>query len=530
MMDQLRRSVRALFDGGEALLAKVFPPEWNPLLNLSALSFLFFWVITASGIYLYIFFDTGVEQAYRSVEYITNEQWYAAGVMRSVHRYASDGLILTMLLHVLREFGLGRYRGARWFSWVTGVPVVILVFIAGISGYWLVWDKLAQYVAIVSTEWLDQLRIFGVPIARNFLSPAMLDSRFFTLMMFIHIMLPLIALLILWLHLQRIAKPRINPPRGLAFGTFASLVVLCLVHPAVSQGPANLSEVPSPVGLDWFYLPVFPLLETMPGPMSWGAAAALLVMAIAMPWLPPLRKPKAAVVDLANCNGCRRCYSDCPYTAIAMGPRSDGMPFAAQAVVDPSLCVACGICAGACPRATPFRRRTELLPGIDLPDLTMARIRSAVQRAAATLRGNGRIIVFGCTSGVPLDGLPVGTAASVPLNCIGQLPPSFIDYVLSQQLADGVVLTGCTEGGCQARFGIEWTKRRIARTRHPYLREEVARERIRMAWVGRLGRKELEALIGEFSGALAGMPGGETTVTPIRLQLAQARSRDQVDA
>ena len=158
-MGLFRRSVRALFDGGEALLATVFPPQWNPILNLSALSFLFYWIITASGIYLYIFFDTGVEQAYQSVEYITNEQWYAAGVMRSMHRYASDGLVLTMLLHILREFGLDRYRGVRWFSWLTGIPVVIFVFVAGITGYWLVWDKLAQYVAIVSTEWLDRLPI-----------------------------------------------------------------------------------------------------------------------------------------------------------------------------------------------------------------------------------------------------------------------------------------------------------------------------------------------------------------------------------
>jgi quinol-cytochrome oxidoreductase complex cytochrome b subunit/coenzyme F420-reducing hydrogenase delta subunit len=534
-MELLRRSVRAAFDGGEALLAKAFPPEWNPILNLGALSFLFYWIITASGIYLYIFFDTGVDEAYQSVECMTNEQWYAAGVMRSLHRYASDSLVLTALVHILREFGLDRYRGVRWFSWVTGVPVLILVFVAGITGYWLVWDKLAQYVAIVSTEWLDRLPIFGVPIARNFLSPGMLESRFFTLMMFIHIAVPLIALLILWLHLQRVTKPRINAPRGLAFGVFASLLVLSIAHPAVSQGPANLSEVPSPVGLDWFYLPLFPLLETMPGPVSWGAAATILVTMLAMPWLPPLRKPTAAVVDLANCNGCRRCYNDCPYNAISMGPRSDGMPFAAEAVVDPSLCVACGICAGACPRATPFRRRTELIPGIDLPDLTMAEVRGAVERAASGLEGKGRIFVFGCGPGVPLDGLPAGRAASVTLSCIGQLSPTFIDYVLSRNLADGVVLTGCTEGGCHARYGIEWTKRRIARTRDPYLTKVVPRERIRTAWVGRRGRKQLLALVGAFSRELETMSAKARSVdfrrvAPASVAMQDAEEREQVDA
>jgi quinol-cytochrome oxidoreductase complex cytochrome b subunit len=109
---------------------------------------------------LNIFFDTGVTQAFASVEYMTNDQWYAAGVMRSLHRYASDGLVAVMLLHILREFSLDRYRGVRWFSWATGIPVLLFIYVAGISGYWLVWDKLAQYVAIVSTEWLDHLPFF----------------------------------------------------------------------------------------------------------------------------------------------------------------------------------------------------------------------------------------------------------------------------------------------------------------------------------------------------------------------------------
>jgi quinol-cytochrome oxidoreductase complex cytochrome b subunit len=137
--------------------------------------------------YVYVFFDTGVTQAFASIEYMTNEQWYAAGLMRSLHRYGSDALVAVMLLHILREFSRDRYRGVRWFSWVTGIPVLLFIYIAGISGYWLVWDTLAQYVAIVSTEWLDHLPFFGQPVARNFLSPETLENRFFTLMIFMHI-------------------------------------------------------------------------------------------------------------------------------------------------------------------------------------------------------------------------------------------------------------------------------------------------------------------------------------------------------
>lgn len=504
-MKVLRHSIRRVFDLAEGALNRVFPPEWNPLLNLGALGFFFYWVITVSGIYLFIFFETAVHDAFASVEYMTHDQWYAAGVMRSLHRYASDGLIVVVIAHLLREFALDRHRGVRWFSWVTGVPVLVLIFVAGITGYWMVWDTLAQYVALVTTEWLDKLPIFGASIARNFFSADTLESRFFTLMIFMHIAVPLIALVILWVHLQRVTKPRINPPRGLALGVLLALLVLSLVYPATSQGPADLSKVPAAVGLDWFYLPLYPLLDRWPGPVTWGASGALLLILIAMPWLPPMRKPAAAVVDLANCNGCTRCFNDCPYSAIIMGSRTDGGPFERQAIVNPALCVGCGICAGSCPTSTPFRTASDLVPGIDLPDHSISALRDAVHTATAHLQGKSRILVFGCEHGTSISNLP-SSISSVSLRCIGQLPPSFIDYVLSKHLADGVVLAGCSENSGHARFGVRWTQARLARTRDPHLRARVPAERLRVLWAGRLGRGSLDAVLRDFTRELGQLP------------------------
>ena len=377
-MTAVRKALRLVFERLERLLDRAFPPAWQPLFHLGALGFFFYWVVAVSGIYLYIFFDTGVAAAYGSVEYLTHRQWYVGGVMRSLHRYASDAMIVVMVLHLLREFSLDRYRGPRWFTWVTGVPIVLLVVAAGITGYWLVWDKLAQYVAVVTTEWLDQLPIFGQSIARNFLSPDSLDDRFFTLLVFMHIVLPLLLLLVLWIHLQRVSRPQINPARGLAVGMFLTLLALSVVKPALSQGPADLATVPALVGLDWFYLGFYPLLESWPGAASWGMLGALILILLALPWLPPLKRAPVAVVDLANCNGCTRCANDCPYNAITMMPRTDGRAFEREAVVNASLCVSCGICAGACPTSMPFRRASELVPGIDLPGLTIAALRDRV--------------------------------------------------------------------------------------------------------------------------------------------------------
>jgi len=126
----------------EGTLNKIFGNDLNPFYYLGALGFYFFWVVVVSGAYIYAFYKTGIQLSFPSVEYLTHEQWYLGGVMRSLHRYASDALVVVMVLHLLREFILGRYRGARWFAWLTGVLLMWLIFAAGINGYWMVWDKL----------------------------------------------------------------------------------------------------------------------------------------------------------------------------------------------------------------------------------------------------------------------------------------------------------------------------------------------------------------------------------------------------
>ncbi len=510
-MELLRHPLRAGFERLEAWLDQAFGPAWNPLHGLGGLGFFYYWVVVVSGIYLYIFFDTGTTAAYASLEAITRKQWYLGGVMRSLHRYASDGLVLMAVVHLVREFAMDRLHGPRWFTWLTGVPILWLIIVSGITGYWLVWDTLAQFIAVETSEWLDWLGIFGEPIARNFLSPRRLDDRFFSLMMFIHIAVPLILLLVLWIHLQRVTRPRINPRRGLAVGTFLMLLALSFVHPAESQEPADLARVPTDVGLDWFYLAGYPLMDVWSDGAVWGFAVTLSLILCALPWLPPRRQP-AAVVDLGNCNGCGRCVEDCPYNAVGMGPRTDGLPFAHQAVVDPALCVSCGICAGACPTGTPFRRGSELVAGIDLPHHNLRDLRERVHAASARLTEEPRVIVFGCDTAAPVERLERPSLAAVRLPCIGALPPSFIDYVLSRDLADGVLITGCREGDCFNRFGIAWTQARLDGTRDPRMRTRVSRDRLRRSWAAKADLKRLDRNIAVFRAHLRSLPEAPATV------------------
>ncbi|MEK7246330.1 MAG: hydrogenase iron-sulfur subunit, partial [Pseudomonadota bacterium] len=334
-----------------------------------------------------------------------------------------------------------------------------------------------------------------------------LSDRFFTLMIFMHIAVPLILLFIMWFHLQRVNYAKVNPARGLAVGTALMLLVLALAVPAASQGPADLAQVPTPVKLDWFFLWVFPLIEKVSPSSAWIILVGGSFVLMAFPWLPPEKKLPVATVNLDNCNGCRRCAIDCPFAAIRMGPRSDGQPFAEEPLVDPVLCVGCGICAGACPTAMPFRRIGALVAGIEIPHLTVASLRAKVEVASGTFLGGPRILVFGCDHGADVAGLAGPGVAAVSLPCTGMLPPPFVDFVLSRDLADGVMLTGCRDGHCRARLGVRWTEERIDGRRDPALRARVPRERLACVWASPSDMPTLRAELSAFATRLESLDG-----------------------
>ncbi len=285
--------VRAAFMRVEALFNRAFGDRLNPLYHLGAISFFLFWIVGGTGLVLYAFFDTSVAGAYRSVEAIAAGAWGAGAVVRTLHRHASDAMVLTMLLHLLRYFAFDRLRGFRWFSWVSGVALLWLAYVAGANGYMLPWDRLAQFVTQASFEWLDWLPGFGGTLIRNFIQPEQVSDRLFSLLVFIHIGVPLVMLLVMWMHVQRVPKASTLPPRPMALALALTLVLLALVSmaiaPVASQGPADLRSAPATLSLDWFLLPIFPLFYAWPLGAVWALVGFGTLVLVLLPWLPPRR-------------------------------------------------------------------------------------------------------------------------------------------------------------------------------------------------------------------------------------------------
>ena len=283
----------------EKVFNAIFGERLNPLYYLGAITYFLLWVVIGTGLYLYAFFETGVAVAYGSVESLTHGQWFAGGVLRSVHRYASDALVITMLLHLVRHFTFDRHRGFRWFSWVSGVVLLWLTFASGVNGYMLPWDRLAQFVVTATTEWFDALPVIGGAMTRNFITNANVSDRLFSLLSFIHIGLPLGVMAVLWVHTQRVPNAKTNPPRPLMISITAMLAVISIVKPALSQGPVDMATLPAMIDFDWFYLPVYPLIQLWGGTNTWLLTVGISLFLVALPWLPPRKRSKQPTWNMA---------------------------------------------------------------------------------------------------------------------------------------------------------------------------------------------------------------------------------------
>jgi NAD(P)H-flavin reductase/ferredoxin len=113
------------------------------------------------------------------------------------------------------------------------------------------------------------------------------NDRFFSLLSFLHIGLPLGVLALLWIHTHRVPQAKTTPPAGLMAGLGVAMIVLSVARPALSQAPADMAMTAAAIEFDWFYLPTYALLYAWSPAGLWLLTGGLTLLAVLAPWLPP---------------------------------------------------------------------------------------------------------------------------------------------------------------------------------------------------------------------------------------------------
>ncbi|HSR42029.1 MAG TPA: cytochrome b N-terminal domain-containing protein, partial [Longimicrobiales bacterium] len=347
LLDRARSAVGHVLHRADALFNRLYGWRGNPLYHSGAIAVASFVVLLVTGVYLLLFYRIGSPWA--SVAAITQQAWTGRWI-RSLHRYASDVAVVAVLVHALRMFLQGRSWGPRALAWVSGLVLLFVLLVCGWTGYVMVWDGQARLLAVEGARLLDAVPIFSESLVRGFSGEAPIPGAFFFLNLFLHIALPIGLALLLWVHVSRVARPGLLPPRPLLWASLGLLVAVSVLWPVGMAAEADPLRLATDVPVDLFYGFFLPVTRELHPGWVWAGGSLLAAVALLVPvWARPPEpvRPEPSVVDERLCTGCEQCWLDCPYEAIAMVERDDDRP-TLVARVDPELCVSCGICAGSC--------------------------------------------------------------------------------------------------------------------------------------------------------------------------------------
>ncbi|HLA05864.1 MAG TPA: hypothetical protein VJ022_00355, partial [Anaerolineales bacterium] len=131
---QTLRALEKIWVRFEGLINRFTKSDFNPFYHLGTLTIFMLVVLIATGAYLTAIYRPGLDVAYATVERI-DSNWFGS-LMRSIHRYASDGMIVLIVLHFLKMLVSDRYWGSRWLAWTSGWIMLATTWLVGTMGYW----------------------------------------------------------------------------------------------------------------------------------------------------------------------------------------------------------------------------------------------------------------------------------------------------------------------------------------------------------------------------------------------------------
>jgi ferredoxin len=469
----IERGTRRLIAVLDAAATRLYGSPWNPLHQSGTVAVAMLLVLIATGLYLVLFYRVGSPAA--SVARLAADPWLGSW-MRSLHRYATDVFILAAAVHLLRMFAQARSWGPRTLAWVSGIVLFGSGMVCAWTGFVLAWDTFGERLARDGARLLDVLPIFSEPLSRIFAGDGPVPSAFFFVNLFIHIGLPLAMGAMLWLHVSRVARPTLLPPKRLTWTLVAALTAAAVLLPATLGAPANAFRLPPSTPIDLVAAWWLPLSERLTPGSVWLLGAAFSLLLLLVPRF--ARRPREgswapSAVDTRLCTGCNQCPQDCPWEAITMVERDDDRP-TLVARVDPARCVSCGLCAGSC---APM--------GVGPPGRTgrdqLAIVRDHVVPSLIAMPGSMPVAI--CCSQAPpahVDAIRHRGAKIHEVSCVGNLHSSVVERLLRAG-APGVIVCGCPGRDCVSREGPKWLEARLYHEREAELQARVDRRRVRIA-------------------------------------------------
>lgn len=188
--------------------------SWTYTFGLGGLSVLLLIILIGTGILLMFAYTPSEQEAYGSIVELETEVWFGQ-LIRNLHHWSGNLLLVVVFLHMLRVFYTGAYRSPREFNWQLGLILLGLVAMANFTGYLLPWDQLSYWAVTVAHSIIEHIPLVGTPIGRLLIGGDEVSATTLRNFFALHVILiPLGFLVVGSFHIWRVRKDKFSQPRA----------------------------------------------------------------------------------------------------------------------------------------------------------------------------------------------------------------------------------------------------------------------------------------------------------------------------
>lgn len=288
------------------------PKNLNYMWSFGSLAGIVLVVMIATGLFLTMHYTPHVSHAFDSVEHIMRDVNYG-WLIRYIHMNGASIFFIVVYMHIFRGLYYGSYKNPRELLWILGVVILLLMMATAFMGYVLPWGQMSFWGATVITNLFSVIPFFGESIVQWLWGGFGIDNptlnRFFAL----HYLMPFLIIGVVCLHLVALHMFGSNNPTGVEKKTKDDVVpfhpyytakdifglgVMILVWAGFvffapnffgepdNYIPANPLVTPEHIVPEWYFLPFYAILRSVPGK---GMGVALMFSAVfvlfVLPWL-----------------------------------------------------------------------------------------------------------------------------------------------------------------------------------------------------------------------------------------------------
>jgi ubiquinol-cytochrome c reductase cytochrome b subunit len=251
-----------------------------------------------TGIFLAMHYTPHIDLAFNSVEHImrdVNNGW----LIRYLHANGASMFFIVVYAHIFRGLYFGSYIYPRGKLWCSGVIIFLLMMATAFMGYVLPWGQMSFWGATVITNLFSAIPFVGSSIVEWLWGGYSVDNatlnRFFSL----HYLMPFLIAGLTIAHLSLLHTAGSNNPLGIntnvdsisfypyfyvkdlfsiliLIGLFSFFVFFypnALGH-ADNYIPANPLVTPPHIVPEWYFLPFYAILRSIPDKL--GGVAAMI--------------------------------------------------------------------------------------------------------------------------------------------------------------------------------------------------------------------------------------------------------------